>query len=193
MKLRQFIDTYYEGQKLVPDFYHNWPYSLHIEAPYDSTNERTYQIIAEVQSLLFEKEDELFIVTNSYPSIEEKTTCPNIFKRYLKSHKKKYELQLTNFEWLFDEDIVSVQQMVWSCKVSQIKLSHLLKALANEDFPKLRPQLKRNKSMYAPDVFIINQRTKCIVHVYDDRGIEIMSADKEQHQYTVSYFKSYNI
>lgn len=83
--------------------------------------------------------------------------------------------------------------MVWSCKVSQIKLFQLLKALANEDFLKFRPRLKRNNSIYAPDVYIVNQRTKCIVHVYDDRGIEIMSAEKEQHQSTAAYFKSYNI
>ena len=36
--------------------------------------------------------------------------------------------------------------------------------------------------MFAPDVFIINQRTKCIVHVYDDRGIEIMNVDKKYNQ-----------
>lgn len=182
MKFQEFIDTYYEGHKLVPDFYHNWYQVLHIESPFDSTNALTYQIIKEVQSLLFESEDELFIVANSYPSFKNKTTYPNIFKRYMKSPKKKHEVQLANFEWLFDEDVIKVQQIVWSCKVSEIKLSLLLKALANKDFPKLRPQLNRKNSMFAPDVFIINQRTKCIVHVYDDRGIEIMNVDKKYNQ-----------
>ncbi|WP_409367642.1 hypothetical protein [Lysinibacillus sp. 38-6] len=193
MKFRQFMDTYYEGQNLVPDFYHNWAYSLHIESPCNHTIEVTYQFLQKVQSFLFESEDEVFIVVNSYPIVKNKTTYPNILKRFMKDSMGKYQLQLTNFEWLFDEEIVAVQQMVWSCKVSQIKLRQLLKALANKDFLKLRPRLKRNNSMYAPDVFIVNQRTKCIFHVYDDRGIEIMSADKEPHQYTVAYFKSYNI
>lgn len=190
MKFQRFMDTYYDGHKLVPNFYHNWPYSLHIESPYDPTNEVTYQLLQEVQSFLFKSEDELFIVVNSYPIVKNKPTYPNVFKRYMKDSMGKYQLQLTNFEWLFDAEFVAVQQMVWSCNVSQIKLSHLLKSLANEDFPKLRPQLKRNNSMYAPDVFIVNRRTKIIVHVYDDRGIEIMSADKEKHHKDIMLFNS---
>ena len=188
MKLQQFLDTYYEGYKLTPDFYHKWHQAIHIESPYDSTNEITYKMIRKVQSLLFDNEDELFIVANSYPSLKNKTTYPNVFKIYMKSMKKKYELQLINFEWLFDEDVIPVQQIEWPCNVSEIKLSSLMKALGNEDFPKIRPQLKRKNSMFAPDVFIINQRTKCIVHVYDDRGIEIMNADKEYLEIVLAHF-----
>ena len=193
MKLQQFLETYYEGYQLVPGFYHKWHQAIHINSPYDSTNEGTYRLIADVQSFLFDNQDELLIVANSYPRFKNKTTYPNLFKRSMKSHEKKYELQLTNFEWLLDEDGISVQQITWSCKASEIKLTWLLKALANKDFLSLRPQLNRKNSVYAPDVFIINQRTNCIVQVYDDRGIEVMSADKEYHQYILSYFNSYNI
>jgi len=66
MKFGLFMETYYEGEKLVPNFYHNWNYSLHIESPYDSTNEATYQLLKKVQSFSFESEDELFIFVNSY-------------------------------------------------------------------------------------------------------------------------------
>lgn len=189
MHFKEFMHTYYRGEKLVPGFYHSWPYTLHIQSPNDYTSEMTYPLLQEVQSFLFERQDELFIVANSYPISNFKTTYPNIFKRYMKSHKNKYKIYLKNFDWLFDDDVVKVQQMVWSCTASQIKLTHLFKALANEDFPKLRPQLNQKNSLYAPDVFIINQRTKCIVHVYDDRGIEIMNAYKEYHQKISTHFK----
>ena len=65
------LHQYYEGHQLVPGFYHKWHQAIHIETPYD--HELTYQIIEDVQSLLFENEDELFIVANSYPGFGDKT------------------------------------------------------------------------------------------------------------------------
>lgn len=79
------------------------------------------------------------------------------------------------------------------CKVSELKLEPLLKTLLHKDFRSLSPQLRKMHCTFAPDLFFINVRTKCIFHIYDDRGCEIMNSDVKLHKEIAERFKEWDI
>lgn len=152
-----------------------------------------YRHVAAVFSLLFKKDD-VILVANSYPNDSNKTVYPNFFQRYVKIQQKKYSLRMHEFSWQFDGDDICVQQMELLCKVSELKLESLLKTLIHKDFGSLKPQLRKKDCLYPPDVFFINDvRTKCIFHIYDDRGCEIMNTDVKWHKQLVESLKEWEI
>lgn len=93
------------------------------------------------------------------------------------------------FSWQFDEDDICVQQMELLCKVSELKLESLLKTLIHKDFGSLKSQLRKKDCLYPPAVFFINVRTKCVFHIYNDRGCEIMNTDVKWHKQLVDSLK----
>ncbi|MFJ5788866.1 hypothetical protein ACIP9G_02165 [Lysinibacillus sp. NPDC093197] len=202
MQLKKFMEEHYNGLALSPDFYHNWDTGIHVELGNDNHQNYDknylprfhieYKQVSEIVGLLFKKTDDVIVVVNSYPDETKNTVNPNFFKRYVKNQKKKYSLLLQEYTWLFDEDKISVQQMELYCKVLDLKLELLLKTCIHEDFLSQNPRLKRKHSIYAPDVFLVNTNTKCIFHLYDDNGCEILNTDMEFHADLLDYFKEWN-
>lgn len=60
-----------------------------------------------------------------------------------------------------------------------IKYKRLIKAANHEDLPGLYPRLGRKKEISYPDVFLINVTKDIIMFMYDDRGSEVISKNKE--------------
>jgi len=205
MKIMELLDEHYKGLLLTPDIYHSLDLGIHIELGEDTYQinddgklnmnrfHTVYRQVTEIFPLLFKKNDDVIVVVNSYPSEINKTVYPNFFQRYVKVQQRKYSLRMHEFIWQFDEDDVCVQQMELFCKVSELKLEYLLKTLIHEDFGSLNPRLRKKYCIYAPDIFFVNVRTKCIFHIYDDRGCEIMNTDVKLHKELVEYFKEWEI
>jgi len=199
------MNEYYKGLLLTPDLYHSLDLGIHVKLGEDmyQTNDdgklnmkrfyNVYRHVAAVFSLLFKKDDDVILVANSYPNDSNKTVYPNFFQRYVKIQQKKYSLRMHEFIWQFDGDDICVQQMELLCKVSELKLESLLKTLIHKDFGSLKPQLRKKDCLYPPDVFFINVRTKCIFHIYDDRGCEIMNTDVKWHKQLVESLKEWEI
>ena len=205
MQITKLMDEHYKGLLLTPRIYHSLDLGIHIELGEDiyQINDdgklnmkrfhTVYRQVAEIFPLLFKKTDDVIVVVNSYPSETNKIVYPNFFQRYVKVQQRKYSLRMHEFIWQFDEDDVFVQQMELFCKVSDLKLEYLLKTLIHEDFYSLNPRLRKKYCIYAPDIFFVNVRTKCIFHIYDDRGCEIMNTDVKLHKELVEYFKEWEI
>ena len=205
MKTTKLMDQYYKGLLLTPDTYHSLDLGIHIELGEDIYQfnddgklnmkrfDTVYRQVAEIFSLLFKKNDDVLVIVNSYPIEVNKIVYPNVFQRYVKVQQKKYSLHMHEFIWEFDEDDVCVQQMELLCKVSELKLEYLLKTLIHKDFGSLKPQLRKKNCIYRPNIFFINIKTKCIFHIYDDRGCEIMNTDVKLHKQPVESLKEYDI
>ena len=205
MKIKQLMDEYYKGFLLTPAIYHSLDLGIHVELGEDiyQFNEdgtlnmkrfhSVYNHVAEIFPLLFKKDDDVILIANSYPCDSNKTVYPNFFQRYVKGQPKRYSLRMHEFIWQFDEDDICIQQMELLCNVSELKLEYLLKSLIHKDFGSLKPQLRRKYCIYPPDIFFINVRTKCIFHIYDDRGCEIMNTDMKLHKQLVESLKEWEI
>ncbi|MEK4079951.1 DUF3885 domain-containing protein [Solibacillus sp. FSL K6-1126] len=205
MKLQEIMEKHFNGLSITPDFYHQWNIGIHLELGNDiyqfGDNNRLnmkrfntiYEQVSAIVPILFKKMDDVLVVVNSYPHETNKVVYPNFFKRYVKEQKLKYFLHLHEFQWQFDEDNLLIQQMTLFCKASDLKIEQLLKTLIHEDFHPLQPRLRKAHSYYAPDVFLINVNTNCIFHLYDDRGCEIISADKELHEKFLETFSGWEL
>lgn len=189
MNVTHFMHMHYGDLLLTPALFHEVKHRLHVDLgdeTYQLNDDGTlnmyrfqsaYTHVAQLFSQLFQQDDEVLIVMNSYPIDRTKTTYPNVFRRYVNAQHKRYTLRTHSFYWALDDDDVYVQQMTLACRVAELKWQPLLQALIHKDFRKLQPQLRCKHNAYAPSVFFINVRTTCIFHVYDDRGCEIMSAN----------------
>lgn len=194
MELKNFMKKHYNDLALTPDFYQHWSIGIHLELgnniyQFDENHQinldlfnKVYKQLSELVPLLFKKTDTVLVVVNTYPQETKKIVYPNFFKRYVKEQKLKYSLHYHEFQWQDDENHVFVQQMSLYCKVTDLKLELLLKTLIHEDFPPLQPRLRKKHCLFAPDVFLINVDTKCIFHVYDDRGCEVINTNLELHE-----------
>ncbi|MFJ6414710.1 DUF3885 domain-containing protein [Terribacillus saccharophilus] len=60
-------------------------------------------------------------------------------------------------------------------QAGSIRISSLLKAACNEDFPPLKPRFKEYDGY--PDIFFINKSKDIIFFIYDDRGCEIIAKE----------------
>ena len=205
MKITKLMDEFYKGLLLTPAIYHSLDLGIHVELGEDiyQFNEdgklnmkrfhSVYNHVAEIFPLLFKKDDDVILIANSYPSDSNKTVYPNFFQRYVKVQPKRYSLRMHEFIWQFDEEDICIQQIELLCNVSELKLEYLLKSLIHKDFGSLKPQLRRKYCIYPPDIFFINVRTKCIFHIYDDRGCEIMNTDMKLHKQLVESLKEWEI
>lgn len=205
MNITKFMDEYYKGVWLTPDIYHQLDLGIHVELGEDMYQfnddgklnmkrfHSVYRHVANIFSLLFKKDDDVLLIVNSYPNDRNKTAYPNFFKRYVKVQQKKYSLRMHEFVWEVDEDEICVQQMELRCKVSELKWEYLLKTSIHEDFDSLKPQLRKKNGLMVPDIFFVNLRTKCMFHVYDDRGCEIMNTDVTLHEQLIDSLKEEEI
>lgn len=163
MQLKEIMEKHYNGFSITPDFYHQWNIGIHLELgndiyQFDDNNRlnmemfhTVYNQLSAIVPVLFKKTDDVLVVINSYPHGTNKLAYPNFFKRYVKEQKLKYSLHLHEFQWQFDEENLIVQQMTLFCKVSDLKLEHLLKTLIHEDFHPL-PKSSQNLNYINPNV-----------------------------------------
>ena len=205
MQLQTLMADYYKGLRITPSLYHEVDYGIHLELGEDiyqmhkdgKLNMKRfttiYKQVHTIFPLLFNKDEEILLIVNTYPKDIHKTAYPNFFQRGVKAQQKKFALRTREFSWLFDEEPVRVQQMELSCNMLELKIESLLKSVIHEDFGELKPQLRKKFSVYAPDIFLINKRTKCIFHLYDDRGCEIINADETIHNELVEALKDWDI
>ncbi len=205
MRIQQLMKESYNDLALVPNFYYQWNVGIHVELGGEHYQlkengklnmmrfETAYRQVFCILPLLFQKTDDIIVVVQSFPNEAEHTTYPNFFQRYIREQNRKYTLLLRSFNWVDEEESIVVQQMELSCKAADIKLELLTKTLIHEDFYSLKPQLRKKHSMYAPDVFLVNVRTKCIFHLYDDRGCEIINKNQALHEELLHAIKSLNL
>jgi hypothetical protein len=82
------------------------------------------------------------------------------------------------FEDEEDADQCVTSQFILKCRVQDLRTSLLIKAACNEDFPSLKPRFGMPCSFTYPDLFFINSTKRLIYFIYDDRGCELIAADK---------------
>ncbi|PKJ54564.1 hypothetical protein CWE34_13185 [Bacillus sp. SN10] len=70
-------------------------------------------------------------------------------------------------------------QFSLKCFADDIKYKRLIQAANHEGFPNLFPRSGREKEVSYPDAFLINATKDIIMFMYDDRGSEVITKNKE--------------
>ncbi|MBD8014590.1 DUF3885 domain-containing protein [Planococcus wigleyi] len=196
MNLQDYLHTTFPGLVLRPSLYLQWKIGIHFELGLgiyqfeegDKLNmhrfENAYKQTLAIFNDLFSEEDELVLVTNVYhqKNANGRTKPFKVYKNGVKNKKLTLQLKLNTLPYVFDEeeeaDDYYTAQYQLKCKKHDLRYHQLIQAACNEDFP-LKPKFRREKGMYYPDTFFINLTKNTIFFIYDDRGCEVIAADKE--------------
>ncbi|MFD1864188.1 DUF3885 domain-containing protein [Planococcus chinensis] len=196
MKLQEYLHTTFPGLVLKPSLYLQWKTGIHFELGLgiyqfeegDKLNlqrfENAYKQTLAIFNDLFSEEDELVLVTNVYhlKNSNRRTKPFKVYKKGVKNKNLTLQLKLNTLPYVFDEeeeaDDYYTAQYHLKCRKHDLRYHQLIQAACNEDFP-LKPKFRREKGMYYPDTFFINLTKNVIFFIYDDRGCEVIAADKE--------------
>jgi len=184
MTIEEYLQEQFPSLELIPSIYNQWDIGIHFslgKSSYllkenDEMNLEGFQVIykqtSQIFNELFDQNDELFLVTNLYKQIKEKSTKKlKVYQPYLKDHNSLNRILVKTYPYPFEleeEEELEMQQFSLFCKRKDLHVAGLLKAACNEDFP-LKPKFGGYYIGY-PDVFFVNTTKDIIFFIYDDRG-----------------------
>lgn len=186
------MEERFPSLELIPSIYNQWGIGIHFclgENIYqikenEELNYKRFQIVYEQISTifneLFEQNDDIFLVTNMYKH-KTKEKCIRklkVYQPFLKCKNYLNQIQVKTFSYPFEIDKAeeyAMQQFSLLCKPRDLRVTELLKAASNEDFP-LKPRFGGYSIDY-PDVFFVNITKGIIFFIYDDRGCEVIALD----------------
>jgi hypothetical protein len=200
--LDSFLLEYFQGLKLSPGLFYAWKSSIRFEiGPSTIQSDEQEYIEQSLQRVLtlfhevFADQDEVLLVTDvhslkndAYP----RRKSLNIYLKYMKHRQLLYKLRHYLLPSMVVEDENDVEaithRFIIPCRKSDIRYRPLLNAILYEDFNHPSAILGNNTQI-GYDVYFINHSKKMIFHLYDDRGCDILSDDKENLR---SLYQKYN-
>ncbi|WP_372867571.1 DUF3885 domain-containing protein [Planomicrobium okeanokoites] len=186
-KLQSFMNQHFNGIELVPALFYAWEPGLRFEIAdpkrsYEEPNflAQAFERSTALFDAAFNDEDEILFVTdlitwqnNSF--IRKKPV--NVYKKYIKQPQALYKLQLEEIELPeFDENITT-RRFSYACRKKDIRYPQLLQAICYQDFN--HPSRITNYQGSDAQIYLINISKQLIYHLYDDRGCDIIAANKE--------------
>lgn len=117
-----------------------------------------YEQITIIFNELFEQNDDIFLVTNMYKHKKEKCIRKlKVYQPFLKCKNHLNQILVKTYPYPFEinkAEEYEMQQFSLLCKPRDLRVTELLKAASNEDFP-LKPKFGGYSIDY-PDVFFVN-------------------------------------
>ncbi|MGX0848149.1 DUF3885 domain-containing protein [Staphylococcus auricularis] len=86
-----------------------------------------------------------------------------------------------------NDDNILCEEFSYNCSIKDIKDKKLLKAISNQDFKGLIPNI--NQDYNYSEIYIISNNKNLIYHLYDDRGLWLAFNNTKDF---VRYSKKYN-
>ncbi|WP_088044487.1 DUF3885 domain-containing protein [Bacillus sp. EAC] len=205
MNLKDYLNDRFPAVELIPSVYYQWEIGIHFTLggniyqfiKKDELNYDRFRLVygqtLTIFNELFEKDDDLFIVTNMYKhkTNEKHIRKLKVYKPFIKRKSDLNRIQVKTYPYPFELDeaeTYEMQQFSLLCKREDFRVQELLKAACNEDFP-LNPKLGGYSIDY-PDVFFVNISKDIIFFIYDDRGCEVIA--READKILPIYEKYYN-
>ncbi|MFW0779132.1 DUF3885 domain-containing protein [Rossellomorea marisflavi] len=186
MTIRDYLLEHFPGLSLEPPLYYSWPTGLRFEIAkpgsehldtdnLEQMDERTTSLF----NAVFEQDDEVVLVTNVFGLNDSPPPKTNVFLKYIKDKDVRMKLQYERVDGLIDdEDETVTHRFSLQCKAGDIRYRPLLMAICHEDFNHSTRILK-NRWDIGLDIYFVNITKHLIYHLYDDRGCDIISAEKD--------------
>ncbi|MFK3894256.1 DUF3885 domain-containing protein [Bacillus subtilis] len=191
MKIIEYMEERFQNLEFIPSIYNQWGIGIHFclgENIYqlkekEELNLKRFQVVYEQITIifneLFEQNDDIFLVTNMYKHKKEKCIRKlKVYQPFLKCKNHLNQILVKTYPYPFEinkAEEYEMQQFSLLCKPRDLRVTELLKAASNEDFP-LKPKFGGYSIDY-PDVFFVNITKDIIFFIYDDRGCEVIAHD----------------
>ncbi len=175
------LSNFYIDNLYMPLFY-RMQYALRFEIgdPSINTNKKVYIDNVYLKSLVlfkevFDDEDEIYIVVNDVifneeNSINIESKC-SIENYIIKTEDKNACFDIRKHPYFYDDDLkIKSIQYKYKCRLNNVKYREILKAISNSDLG-IKPSISY-------EVYFIHIEKQVIYQLYDDRGLDIASADR---------------
>jgi hypothetical protein len=185
--LDAFLKENFPGLELSPGLFYAWNSSIRFEIspPGLSSGEPEFleqacHRASELFVNVFRSTEEILLAAvvqspSNEPFLQRKHL--NIYLKYIKRRQVLYKLQ--HFLLIGDNKGVKQHRFILPCRKNDIHYKPLLKAILFKDLAHPSAIMK-NRPRNSYDIYIINHTRKMIYHLYDNRGCDILAADKEQ-------------
>jgi len=196
MNIQQYLQIHFPNSPFEPPLFYNIPFGIRFElgVPYRSVDDPKYLHTVLLRSTMlfdevFNDYEEFFIVVEKFrcvESFEPFNQGIDVFPTFLIDKKLMRDVHCFKTEEIFENDgqLIGVIDYV-KLRVLKRDLNYkgILKAIGNQDFL-IRPYVKDR-------VFFIEPRKNIIYHMYDDRGLDVVSDNKEALEPLFTKFNSW--
>ena len=184
-KYTQFLKDNFKGFQIRKPLFYSWNFGLRFNLQVGETNTDEYfeEVTKRATTLFqsaFSNTDKVFIVFVDYKYKRRKIRYPNYTFRQIIGLEKT-EIFHTKAKGLYEHgdkyDIRNIALIELSAE--RINYRNILTAIGHSDFPPRQPRLDQNGVFTDKEIYFVNIDRKLIFHMYDDRGLDIIAADKE--------------
>jgi hypothetical protein len=167
---KTFMETNFLGLELCSPLFYNWETSIRFELEEPEKvvwgkfgSERVYNRSESLFDALFQSQDEMYVVMNIYRDVtKNKGFLPSVV------NNKKLLNKVTSFNlknpYLDDEDEdKTISRIILKCQKKDLRKS-IVKKYFNSNLA---------------DLFFVNIKNETIFYIYDSRGCDLVSENKE--------------
>lgn len=182
---RKFLNDNFKGLRLRKPLFYSWDFGIRFDLQMGETDTDEYfEEVARRASTIFQtafdNSDQVFLVLIDYKYKRRKIRFSNFTFKQI-DNLSKSEVSFSKEHRLYEpEDKFDIRNIA-IIKLTPDRINHknILTAIGHTDFGARQPRLEQNSFYTAKEVYFINRDKKLIFHMYDDRGLDIIAADKE--------------
>jgi hypothetical protein len=176
-----FLKQWYPQLHLGPALFYCWPIGLRfdLQSEFSTSDDAYFAEVLRRATVIFEA---AFAPTDEVLVVVQRPRYTRWFRRwrFRAGHLVLRLLQASRKEVAFQRlanctrfaDTRQLVRFIVQRPAHASAYRTILQAISHQDFPPRRPQLH-------DDVFFLNLRSRVILHMYDDRGLDLISPDVE--------------
>lgn len=175
----QFLSENFKGLKINSPLFYNWELGLRFDLQITDTNNVNYfiEVVKRAKTLFescFSPTDNIYLILTNYKYRRRKIRISNYVLKQIKNLLKP-EIQFTKAYRTYEKnDRFDIRNIaVLNLAAQRINYENILEAIAHLDFGSEKSNLRMDT-----EVYFINIDKKLIFYMYDDRGLDIIAADK---------------
>jgi hypothetical protein len=179
---RQFLSNNFKGLTLKQPLFYSWNLGLrfNLQLGDTSTNEYFLEVVRRASTIFesaFDQSDELFFIVKDFKYKRRKIRYPNYAFQQIKNLRKA-TISYSKERGIYDPGC-TYNVAIIKLTASRINHKKILTAIGHADFPPRLPRLDNRGIFTSKEIYFININKKLIFHMYDDRGLDIIAADRQ--------------
>jgi len=182
---RQFLNDNFKGLRIRKPLFYSWDFGLRFDLQVGETNTDEYfeevtRRASTIYQTAFDNSDKVFLVFMDYKHKRRKIRFSNFTFKQIDNLQKTEISYSKEFRLYEPEDKFDIRNIaIIKLTADRINFKNILTAIGHTDFPPRKPRLDQNGFLTGKEIYFANTDKKLIFHMYDDRGLDIISADKE--------------
>jgi len=203
---RKFLNDNFKGLRLRKPLFYSWDFGLRFDLQTGETSNSSRQILdgdgnviphvgdtdtdeyfqevtrraSTIFQTAFDNSDKVFLVLIDYKYKRRKIRFSNFTFKQIDNLQKTEISYSKEFRLYEPEDKFDIRNIAMiKLTADRINFKNILTAIGHTDFPPRQPRLDQNGFLTGKEIYFVNIDKKLIFHMYDDRGLDIISADKE--------------